>query len=96
MDPEDTQLSVSSGKTCTQTSTNFDIMALNGKDMKKEVINLTGRNADEHLIVYRNGQLGFYLPNSSSGQRRGIDSPVFLTNSGKGINKSKQTWTFGN
>ena len=41
-------------------------MASNGKDMKKGVINLTGQDVDEHLIVYPNGRLGFYLPHSCS------------------------------
>ena len=36
-------------------------------DMKREVINITGRDEDEHLIVYPNGQLGFYLPRLCSG-----------------------------
>ena len=45
---------------------NFNAMASNN-DMKREVINITGRDEDEHLIVYPNGRLGFYLPRSCSG-----------------------------
>ena len=42
-------------------------MSSNVNAVKKEIVNLTGREEDEHLIVYPNGRLGFYLPESCSG-----------------------------
>ena len=40
-------------------------MASSFTTMKRELINKTGRPEDEHLIVFPNGQLQFYLPSSA-------------------------------